>query len=330
MSASDFLGVVGSRGTVRRRRVPVGALPDGSPISLPVIAIRGEGDGPSVYIQAGVHGDEATGIAVALEVLRKVTPAMVTGCLVVVPTANPAAFITHSRGFALEERGPIDLNRGYPGNERGLLSERILSIIFGSFVLPADLTIDLHSALAGATICTFASIDPDDDEHGTLQHRERLAAAFDADFVYRRPGSSRLGTSDMSHSLPIEADRHGKVTLSFELGEADRVRWDKVDKGAQGVLNVLRAAGVLRGEATMHDMPPRFSTIRPVHSEFAGLFRARTELGHHVAAGQTVGEVIEVLTQRRHIVHAPEAGHVLRLIARPSVMPGAELAWIVR
>jgi predicted deacylase len=312
-----------------RRRVPIGQLLDGTAITIPLVEITGSSVGPTVYVQAGVHGDEATGIAVVLHALPHLTPDRVIGRIRAVPVANPAAFLTRSRGFLVEERGPIDLNRGYPGVAGGLLSDRILDYLFRSFVLQSDVTIDIHSALAGCGIAAFSYVDPDDDDHGTLAARERLAAAFTGQFLYRKPRTAKLGTSDMSRSLAAQADQHGKVVMSLELGEGDRLDDAVTTVGVDGLLNVLRAAGVLRGSVL--ETPPKtsFSTIRPVHAEVSGLFRAAVRLGQPVAVGDCLGEVIDVLSQRSELVTSPASGHVLRLMHRPFVMSGAELAWIV-
>jgi predicted deacylase len=327
--ASPFFDVVPPTPGLRRRRVSVGALVDGSPIALSVTAIRGRTDGPTIYLQAGIHGDEATGVAVAMAVLAGLRADAIRGTFVAIPVANPASFLTRTRGFALEERGPIDLNRNYPGAAGGLLSERIAAGIFASCVAPADITIDLHSALAGCAIGSFSYVDPDDDVHGTLRVREKLAAAFNADFLYRKARAAKLGTSDMSRSLAAQADLQGKVAVTLELGQADRVDWSTMERGVEGVRNVLRAAALLEGpvEAVPHKVV--FSKITPVHAESSGLFRPALEIGAIVAEGATIGTVTDVHTLRARRVRAPSRGRILRLMLRPFVMVGAELAWVV-
>jgi predicted deacylase len=327
--SAHFFDVVPSSPGLRRRRIPVGALVDGTPITVPVTAIRGRADGPTIYLQAGIHGDEATGIAVAMSLLSSLRPEAIRGTLVAIPVANPAAFLTRTRGFALEERGPNDLNRNYPGAAGGLLSERIVAEIFESCVVPADITIDLHSALSGCAIAAFSYVDPDDDEHGTLAVREKLAAAFNADFLYRKARAAKLGTSDMSHSLAAQADVQGKVAITLELGQADRVEWSTMERGVAGVRNVLRAAGMLEGAVEAVPEKVMFSTIRPVHAEASGLFRPSVEIGAKVVAGAKIGTLTDVHTLRSKTVRAPSRGRILRLMLRPFVMAGAELAWVV-
>lgn len=47
-----FLDVTAEPGERTQRRVPIAELADGSPVSLPVVVIRGRQEGPVLYLQA--------------------------------------------------------------------------------------------------------------------------------------------------------------------------------------------------------------------------------------------------------------------------------------
>ncbi len=72
MANQEFMGVKAERNAVVRQRVPVGQLGDGTPVTLPVIVIGGKDDGPTIYLQSGIHGDEVTGIEVLRGILTRV------------------------------------------------------------------------------------------------------------------------------------------------------------------------------------------------------------------------------------------------------------------
>ena len=134
-----FLGVDPAPGTQQRARIELGEALDGSPITLPVAVLRGSHDGPTVYLQAGLHGDELTGIDICRRALASLDAAALKGTVAVVPLANPPAHRSRSRGWRHEERGPIDANRVFPGAEHGLMTERIVHTLFQEFVAQADL-----------------------------------------------------------------------------------------------------------------------------------------------------------------------------------------------
>lgn len=324
-----FLGVPIRRGEVIRQRVPIGELADSSPLNLPIVTIAGKQDGPTFHIQAAVHGDELTGVEVCREVIRRLNPETLRGTVVAVPVTNVAAYLTRSRGWLNEERGPIDFNRSYPGNPHGLLTERVVSTLFSEFISAADYSIDLHSALAGCDIAPFSYVDPDDDENGTLAAREKMAYAMGARLVYCKKRGAKLGTSDMTRAVSTQADLIGKPMITVEMGESNKVSWDLVPFGADGVINILRAVEMLPEPVQQFPEPRRFSRISPLHASRGGGLKMHVRVTEEVKAGQTIAEVVDVFGDLAETITAPHDGVVLRVMNYGTVSTGAEVSWVV-
>ena len=323
-----FMDVPIRSGEVVKQRVPVGEFADGSEVALPVVTVGGVRPGPTLYLQAGIHGDELTGIAICREALGALDPSRISGTVVAIPVANIPAYTTRTRGYLHEERWLIDINRIFPGNPRGLLTERIASVLFDEFARHADFTIDLHSALAGADIAAFVYIDPADDEKGTLEMRERLGLAFGTPYAYYKPRGQKLGTSDVSRSFGAQAEEIGIPTIAAEMGESRRVSWDRVPLGAQGIRNVMVAMGMLDEEPVRAPAPRRFSTITLVHAERGGGLRLSVDLGDEVTKGEPIAEVVDAFGERVERIEATVDGFVLRAMRYGSVSTGAEVVWI--
>jgi len=323
-----YLGVTAKPGEVVRARVPVGELSDGSPVALPVAVFQGVRPGPTLYLQAGLHGDELTGIEICRVAMASIDPKRLAGTVVAVPLANVPAYLGRTRGFLHEERWLIDINRIFPGNPHGLLTERIAHVLFTEFATAADVALDLHSALDGCDILPFVYIDPDDDETGTLEVRERLGRAFGTPYLYYKPRGSKLGTSDMTRSLRAQTDALRKPSFSAEMGESRRVSQHLVPLGVRGVHNVLRAMGMEEGQPEVPKEQRAFRTITLVHAERGGGLRMAVDLGHEVTAGQEIAQVIDVFGQTVERITAPVAGFVLRVMRLGSIATGAEVAWI--
>jgi uncharacterized protein len=323
-----FLDVPITRGKTVRRRVPVGELADGSPVALPVVTIAGAKDGPTVFMQAGIHGDELTGVEICRTALHDLDPARLRGTVVCVPLANVPAYLTRTRGFLTEERWLIDINRIFPGNPRGLLTERIANVLFEQFVRHADLTIDLHSALDGCDIAPFTYVDPDDDAGGTLAIREKTAVAFGTPYVYYKKRGAVFGTSDLSRSISAQADGIGRAVIVAEMGESRRVSTKLVPIGVRGVRNVLRTLGMLEGNVEPAVSQRRFTAFKILHAEHGGGLRLSVDIGTEVTAGQDIGEIVDVFGDTVERLVAPSAGFVLRIMRLGSVATGAEVVWI--
>ena len=326
-----FLDVDVKGGTVTRTRVGIGEYNDSSEVALPVVTIGGGHDGPTLYIQAGLHGDEQTGIAICRTFLSQICASdlsQINGRVVVVPIANPPSHLSHSRGFLNEERRMQDLNRIFPGDRHGLLSERLAAILFEEFLTSSDFTVDLHAALDGCIIAPFVYIDPDDNEAGTLELRERVGLAFGTPYVYYRRRGMRFGTSDISRGLMAQADRAGKAALTAEMGHSQIVTREYVPLGVAGLFNVMGALGMLDVPSSPGPSQRRFSQISLVHAGRGGGLHPEVSVGSEVAAGQLLGRILNAFGEVVEELHAPTGGFVLRLMQWGTVASGAEAFWI--
>ena len=62
--------------------LPVSRLITGAPISMPVKVLHGAGDGPTMWINAAVHGDELNGVEIVNRVLASLNVKEMNGTLI--------------------------------------------------------------------------------------------------------------------------------------------------------------------------------------------------------------------------------------------------------
>lgn len=139
---SDTLSVCGltiCRGSKLRTMLPV----PGTEIEIPLTIINGAFDGPTLLVTAGIHGGEYPGIAAAMELGRSLDPQEIHGSLIMLHPVNIQGFWAR-REFIVPEDGK-NLNRVFPGNPNGTLSEKTAGLISSSFFPLADFYVDLHS-----------------------------------------------------------------------------------------------------------------------------------------------------------------------------------------
>lgn len=123
------------------REERVGEMADGAPVSLPVVEYDG-GEGPSVFIGCSIHGDEVTGQASVWRLREDLARGTVRGRLTLLPVLNPLGFQYNVRGVPT---AAVDLNRLYPGDAEGSLSERITARIW-QLARSHDVVVDVHTA----------------------------------------------------------------------------------------------------------------------------------------------------------------------------------------
>lgn len=158
-------------------------LPQSSPgttRTLKVIRYEGSGHPAKVYIQAGLHADEAPGYVVLKHLLDRLDLAEskngIKGEIVLVPAANPIG-LSQWRDETLS--GRFDLNNSINFNRQHIdLTERIANKISGQLGSDGKQNVKLIRKTAAEIL---ASIIPDDE--ATFLKHSLITLSHDADIV---------------------------------------------------------------------------------------------------------------------------------------------------
>ena len=227
-------------------------MADGTEAALHLHEIIGTaGDGPTVGVSAGIHGNENTGS----QIIRALWPTLRTtplrGRIVLLPVANPRALAVNSRFTPVDE---LNLNRQFPGDEAGWYTDQLAAAITSSFLETIDIHIDLHAGTDRPTV-----------DYVYIMNDEALSRAFGSRVLYR-PQAGEEGTKFTGTTKDVTVDARGIPSVVVELGGGIVDQTPYVERGVRGVLNVLMAAGTLEGEP---DPPPPqivvhgIRTVRP-------------------------------------------------------------------
>ena len=171
-------------GTTRSVALPITRLVTGAEVDLPVRVVHGREDGPTIWINAAIHGDEAVGVEVIRQVIANLNPKTFRGTLIAIPIVNVLGFMAGDR-YLPDRR---DLNRSFPGSARGSLASRIAHRMMTEVVAKCEVGIDLHTGSDRRS--NLPQIRADLDDPGTRD----LAAAFGAPVMLHariRDGSLR-------------------------------------------------------------------------------------------------------------------------------------------
>jgi predicted deacylase len=110
-------------------------------IPIPVAVMR-NGDGPTVLITAGNHGDEYEGQIAANNLIRALEPRLLKGRVIILPALNfPAAMA----GRRVSPIDGLNLNRVFPGDPDGTPTRQIADYLTNVILPKTDAFIDLHS-----------------------------------------------------------------------------------------------------------------------------------------------------------------------------------------
>ena len=100
-----------------------------------------QGEGPTVLVLAGNHGDEYEGQVAAMRLLQELQPDQVTGRVIVIPVLSPAA----SKGNTRNWPSGANFNRAFPGRPDGPPHEQLADYLTRVLFPMADVVIDMHA-----------------------------------------------------------------------------------------------------------------------------------------------------------------------------------------
>ncbi|EAP97519.1 Succinylglutamate desuccinylase/aspartoacylase [Janibacter sp. HTCC2649] len=318
-------------GHTREIGLPITKLVTGSEISLPVRVVHGRHDGPVVWINAAIHGDEVVGVEVIRRVLATLSPKTFRGTLLAVPIVNVHGFMAGDR-YLPDRR---DLNRSFPGSPRGSLAGRIANLMMREVVDKCEVGIDLHTGSDRRTNLPQIRADLDDPR------TRALAEAFGAPVM--------LHAKLRDGSLRAAAREGGATVLLFESGEAMRFDQWAIEAGVAGVLRVLAALDMIdatvttsaaataaaavssgAGDLALPAPPPGLVSRRSswVRARRTGIVHLDATLGQRVEVGDRLGGLSNSFGRTLRLVKAERAGVIIGRTTAPLVNRGDALVHI--
>lgn len=265
-------------------------------LTIPVVSIK-NGSGPCVLITAGTHGDEYEGQIALRDFARSVRDSDVSGQILIVPSLNMPAVAASTRLSPLDGR---DLNRSFPGNRHGSITEKIACFVYQELISRADIVLDLHAGghvtnmMPSVLIHTPSRLQ-------SLEHFERTRAAA---IAFGAPLILVIEELDHHGLMDSAVEEQGKIFLCAELGGLGGATPSTLAITNRGIKNVLAHFEVLNGRSVTAGEEPRILTSAPgsfVTAQDDGLLEPLFEVGESVPAGATVAKIHSI----SHIGRAP-------------------------
>jgi predicted deacylase len=263
--------------TVRRYALDLAGL------EVPVVEVTGSVDGPRLTVIAGVHGCEYASMAGVRRWVNGLAGAELRGSVRAVPVLNLPAFEARSP-FVVPEDGK-NLNRFFPGDPSGTITERLAHAAFTQLITGSDAYIDAHCGDQPEALEPFTLYDAGPAELKAAG----LARAYGLPYVIRQepgPGMPIGGTSSAA------AAQIGVPAITAEAGQCGLVEAAPVEMHVRGLTRVLAHLGMISGDDGSGDPAPtmlnQFLWMRAKHG---GWWEPTVAVGESVAKGQVIGTV---------------------------------------
>jgi len=291
--------------------IAIARLPTHTLIDLPVFIHRSKVDGPVVLVSGGVHGDEINGVVSVKRMLEENLFVPKIGTIIFIPLVNVYGFLSNSRTFP----DGRDLNRSFPGSNKGSLAAQIAHIITTEIIPHIDFGIDIHTG--GRMLTNYPQIRVDFKDKTGLE----LAKIFGAHFV--------INSAHIDKSFRKEAFKNGKHILVYEGGESMRLDDLSVEEAIAGTRRILQHLGMIDGELEVKE-PIIIKESSWVRAKISGIFIPTVKLGDPVKRGQMLAKISDPYGQVKVPVKSPTNGHVVGLNNLPVINAGDAIVHIGR
>ena len=248
-------------------------------LRLPVFCFNGT-PGPTTLVLGGMHGDEYEGPAAIHTLAHEIDIADVTGRLILIPALNLPAVMA---GRRLTPDDGLNLNRVFPGDPHGSLTQRIAHMVTQDLIPLADNVIDLHSG--GRSLNFAPSVLLHEVSGPPMDRGMKAARAFGAPFTVLLCEDH----SDVMIDAVVEAQ--GKVMIASELGGSGVLTHETAALATNGLRRCLAALDHFN-----HDGPTPSTNVNrlPQSAEHimcddTMIFAPALGLGDPVQQGQVIG-----------------------------------------
>jgi uncharacterized protein len=291
---------------------------------IPVTVANGATAGPVLALVAGTHGYEYTSIIALQRLRRELEPARMHGAAILVHMANPPAF--YGRRIYYSPDGK-NLNRVYPGQADGTVSDRMAHAITHEVVDRCSHLADMHCGDGNESLRPYTYWIIGGDAAVNAETRE-LALAYGLDHILidrdrpRDPAASRFTANT--------AITRGKPAITAESGGMGLTDEPSVAAHHVGARSLLAHLGILDGPSARVAHPVWIDRAEVLRAPVTGVWHPVVEKMQTVSTGRLLGRLTDPFGAVLHEVHAPFAGEVVYVVATPPVTAGEPLCEIGR
>jgi predicted deacylase len=291
--------------------------------TIPVSIAHGANDGPVLALIAGTHGYEYPPITALQTVRAAIDPATLSGTVIMVHIANMPSFLGRTIYYS-----PVDgenLNRMFPGDPDGSVSQRIAHLITTEVIDQADYLIDLHGGDGNEALRPYVYM-PVTGEAEFDAKIQGLAVAFGLDHIVMDTGPQHAtGPSLFTDQTALE---RGIPAITTETGQSGSNDPYWVGLAEDGVWNVLRHLDMLAADEVANTGITWLSDYKVISSPQSGIFKAVTRDGYAVTEGAVLGVLVDFFGNEITTIRAPFSGVVNYVISTPPVSKGEPVAMI--
>ena len=207
---------------------------DHETIKIPIVTIN-NGNGPTILLTSGNHGDEYEGIITLKHIIKEINPNKVYGKIIILPFLNLPAVIANTRSSPIDGK---NLNRIWPGSKTGTISERIVHWVSENLFIKDYYFMDFHT---GGRLLKLIPM--------SLFHFTNNKKKYDRLLELQKILNSQLSVElnvkgKRMNTAGAYANKKGLYTIGSESGGGQVIKNDNILNCYNGLRNILDYLGI--------------------------------------------------------------------------------------
>lgn len=247
--------------------------------SMPVTLINGEKEGKTILITGGIHGCEYTAIQTVIELANEINPEDVTGKIIIIHPVNVQAFKKKVSAVIVEDNK--NLNREFPGDMNGTITEKISHFIENECHSQCDFYIDLHGGDLYEMATNFVYY-PGIAEEDIIEKSRQVASLLDVNYMVKS------GAKTGSYNY---AAIKGIPSILIEKGGRGLWSMEEIEDYKRDILRILNHFNILDKKIEQRIYPVDITEAVYLESNCDGCWYPKVKEGQKVKEGELLGEV---------------------------------------
>ena len=291
----------------------------GNKTFLPLTVIKGKDKGKVFTILAGVHGAEYAPIIATQKLIKKFEVKRLSGTIIILPITNIGAFYSSTPYV-----NPIDnlnINRIFPGNKNGSVSEKIAHFIATKIIPVSDFFLDAHSGDANEDLLPFVCYYDNQNYPFQTKMAKELSEYSGFENVISYPYTIK-NTEPALYAFK-QASQVGKIALSFESGKLGYLQPKAVDRILRGYYRIFDKLEMYEyNDLEDKTKFKRLNSPYYIKSKFQGILYSGYKAGDKVIKNNELGFITDEFGKIIERYFASKSGTILYMKGTPPVNIG--------
>lgn len=292
---------------------------DGNKVEIPLTIIKGAQKGPTFTIIAGIHGMEYPTMMSLVLLSREIDPQKLKGNVLIMPIVNMPSFF--QRVPFLNPIDKLNLNRVFPGNKNGTITEVMADFMTNEIYTVTDVLLDMHGGDVSEDLLPFICYYDNKEFKNQTNLAAKLSNVSGFENIVSYPFI--LEENQPAKYAFKQAVRQGVNALSIEIGKLGEWKPEEAEFTKDAIYRMFSELKMYDKKVPEINQTKNYYTQQSYISVLVqGIFYSTFKAGDKLKKDEVLGTIKDVFGNELAVIKAPESGIILYKIGTPPVNVG--------